>query len=39
VLEKSGGKTFSEDEVLPLVQLPKADIAQAVFGTLPMHFT
>ena len=33
VLEKSGGKTFSENEVLPLVQLSKADIAQAVFGT------
>ncbi len=33
VLEKSGGKTFAEQEVLPLVQMPKADIAQAVFGT------
>ena len=33
VLEKSGGKTFAEQEVLPLVQLPKAQIAQAVFGT------
>ena len=33
VLEKSGGKTFAEQEVLPLVRLPKADIAQAVFGT------
>jgi len=33
VLEKSGGKTFSENEVLPLVQLSKAEIALAVFGT------
>lgn len=33
VLEKSGGKTFSEAEVVPLAQLHKADIAQAVFGT------
>ncbi|MBX8463453.1 colanic acid biosynthesis glycosyltransferase WcaC, partial [Enterobacter sp. RIT637] len=33
VLEKSGGKTFSEHEVLPLVQRPKAEIAQAVFNT------
>ncbi len=33
VLEKSGGRTFSENEVLPLVQLSKAEIAQAVFGT------
>lgn len=32
VLEKSGGKTFSENEVLPLVQLSKADIAQAVLA-------
>ncbi len=33
VLEKSGGKTFTEQEVLPLVQLPKAQIAEIVFGT------
>ena len=33
VLDKSGGKTFSDAEVLPLVQLPKADIARAVFAT------
>ena len=33
VLEKSGGKTFSDAEVVPLVQRHKADIAQAVFGT------
>lgn len=30
---KSGGKTFSEAEVVPLAQRHKADIAQAVFGT------
>ena len=33
VLEKSGGKTFAEHDVLPLVQLQKAEIAEAVFGT------
>ena len=33
VLAKSGGKTFSEADVLPLVQLKKSDIAQAVFDT------
>lgn len=33
VLQKSGGKTFGEGEVLPLAQMRKADIAQAVFGT------
>ncbi|WP_318392041.1 colanic acid biosynthesis glycosyltransferase WcaC [Enterobacter sp.] len=33
VLQKSGGKTFAEEEVIPLVQRPKAEIAQAVFGT------
>ena len=33
VLEKSGGKTFSEAEIVPLAQRHKADIAQAVFGT------
>ena len=33
VLHKSGGKTFAENDVLQLVQLSKADIAQAVFGT------
>ena len=33
VLEKSGGKTFAEQEILPLVQLPKAQIARTVFGT------
>ena len=32
VLQKSGGRTFNEQEVLPLVQCQKADIAQAVFG-------
>ncbi len=32
VLQKSGGQTFSEDAVLPLVQCHKAEIAQAVFG-------
>lgn len=32
VLQKSGGKTFSEQEVLPLVQCHKAEIAQVVFG-------
>lgn len=38
VLQKSGGKTFASDEVLPLVQLPKAEIAQAVFGTTLEQF-
>nr|WP_318381061.1 colanic acid biosynthesis glycosyltransferase WcaC [uncultured Enterobacter sp.] len=33
VLQKSGGKTFAESEVVSLVQQPKAEIAQAVFGT------
>ncbi|POT59607.1 colanic acid biosynthesis glycosyltransferase WcaC [Citrobacter amalonaticus] len=33
VLRKSGGKTFAEDEVLQLVKLKKAEIAQAVFDT------
>ena len=33
VLTKSGGKTFSEADVLQLVQLKKSDIAQAVFDT------
>lgn len=33
VLNKSGGKTFSEADVLRLVQLNKSEIAQAVFGT------
>ncbi|EHM45361.1 colanic acid biosynthesis glycosyltransferase WcaC [Yokenella regensburgei] len=32
VLQKSGGKTFSTDEVMQLVMLPKAALAQAVFG-------
>ncbi|MER2890878.1 hypothetical protein ABTY92_27520, partial [Escherichia coli] len=32
VLEKSGGKTFSEGEVLPLVQMPKAQIAETVLA-------
>jgi putative colanic acid biosynthesis glycosyltransferase len=32
VLQKSGGRTFSNDEVLQLVTLPKAELAQAVFG-------
>ncbi|MNI43594.1 putative glycosyl transferase [compost metagenome] len=33
VLAKSGGKTFSEEDVLQLVQCNKTAIAQAVFGT------
>ncbi|HEY2451307.1 MAG TPA: colanic acid biosynthesis glycosyltransferase WcaC [Scandinavium sp.] len=33
VLEKSGGRTVSRDEVLDLVQLPKAQIAEAIFAT------
>ena len=33
VLQKSGGKTVSEEEVLQLVQLSKPEIAQAIFGT------
>ena len=33
VLRKSGGITFSEEAVLDLVQRPKAEIAEAVFGT------
>lgn len=33
VLRKSGGMTFSESDVLALVQRPKAEIAEAVFGT------
>lgn len=33
VLRKSGGMTFDEKAVLELVQRPKAEIAEAVFGT------
>ncbi|WP_213133950.1 colanic acid biosynthesis glycosyltransferase WcaC [Citrobacter sp. FP75] len=33
VLAKSGGQTFSEEDVLQLVQRNKTEIAQAVFGT------
>ncbi|MGU3415471.1 colanic acid biosynthesis glycosyltransferase WcaC [Enterobacteriaceae bacterium C34A] len=33
VLEKSGGRTVTEQEVLALVTQPKAQIAQAIFGT------
>ncbi|MDX6021769.1 colanic acid biosynthesis glycosyltransferase WcaC [Scandinavium sp. V105_16] len=33
VLAKSGGRTVSAEEVLQLVQLPKAHIAEAIFGT------
>jgi putative colanic acid biosynthesis glycosyltransferase len=33
VLEKSGGRTVSRDDVLDLVQLPKAQIAEAIFAT------
>lgn len=33
VLRKAGGKTFSAEEVLSLVQMNKTDIAQTVFGT------
>ena len=33
VLAKSGGKTFSDADVLRLVQLNKSEIAQAVFAT------
>jgi putative colanic acid biosynthesis glycosyltransferase len=32
VLRKVGGKTFSEAQVLELVKLPKAQLAQRVFG-------
>lgn len=33
VLQKSGGKTFAEEEVMRLVQLSKSAIAKAVFGS------
>lgn len=33
VLAKSGGRTVNVDEVLALVQQPKAQIAEAIFGT------
>lgn len=33
VLQKSGGKTFAEEEVMRLAQLSKSAIAQAVFGS------
>jgi putative colanic acid biosynthesis glycosyltransferase len=33
VLEKSGGRTVSHEEVVKLVQLPKAQIAEAIFAT------
>ena len=38
-LEKSGGLTVDEAQALALVQLPKADIAQAVFGTTLERFS
>lgn len=38
VLQKSGGKTVSEEEVLQLVQLSKPEIAQAIFGTTLAEF-
>ncbi|MCS2161518.1 colanic acid biosynthesis glycosyltransferase WcaC [Scandinavium sp. H11S7] len=33
VLEKSGGRTVNVEDVLALVQLPKAQIAEAIFAT------
>ena len=39
VLAKAGGKTFSEADVLRLVQLKKSDIAQAVFDTSLAEFS
>ena len=39
VLEKSGGHTVDEREVLTLVQQPKAQIAQAIFGTTLERFS
>lgn len=39
VLQKSGGKTVSEEDVLQLVQLSKPEIAQAVFGTTLAEFS
>ena len=33
VLDKSGGRTVTAEEALILAQQPKADIAQAIFGT------
>ncbi|MGU9865509.1 colanic acid biosynthesis glycosyltransferase WcaC [Kluyvera ascorbata] len=39
VLEKSGGHTVDESAVLSLVQLPKAEIAEAVFGTALSAFS
>lgn len=39
VLQKSGGKTVSEEEVLQLVQLSKPEIAQALFGTTLAEFS
>jgi putative colanic acid biosynthesis glycosyltransferase len=33
VLEKSGGRTVSHEEVVKLVRLPKAQIAEAIFAT------
>ncbi|TPC95486.1 colanic acid biosynthesis glycosyltransferase WcaC, partial [Escherichia coli] len=39
VLQKSGGKTVSEEDVLQLVQLSKPEIAQAIFGTTLAEFS
>ncbi len=39
VLQKSGGKTVSEEEVLQLVQLSKPEMAQAIFGTTLAEFS
>ncbi|GHD90146.1 colanic acid biosynthesis glycosyltransferase WcaC [Pseudocitrobacter faecalis] len=39
VLSKSGGHTVDDSDVLRLAQLPKADIAQAIFGTTLAQFS
>jgi hypothetical protein len=39
VLNKSGGHTVDDSDVLRLAQLPKAEIAQAIFGTTLAQFS
>lgn len=39
VLNKSGGRTVDDLDVLRLAQLPKAEIAQAIFGTTLTQFS
>ena len=39
MLAKSGGRTVDETDVLTLVQQPKAEIAESIFGTSLENFS